>query len=135
MKKLNKTIKDRLEQLRVPADEDQALLPQLMLTIFNEETPDNLVIGIYDRQEMEDEIFSLLRYSNKAVEIMLELEDQEVQEDLARRIEEAPTEEELREVLIMDLLYEVMSRNLDHFPNKYHLKISPVERNLGESYL
>ncbi len=135
MKTLNETIKDKLFDLRMGVNPEQALLPQLMLAVFNEETPDNLAIGIYDRQEMQDEVISLLRYSNKQVEIMLGLTEQEYQQELARQIQQAQTDDQLRDVLIMDFLYEVMSRNLDHFPNKYHLKISPAERNRGEAFL
>ena len=68
MKPLLEIAKDKLQNvLNVPFNQAFSLLPQGMLVVFNEETPDNLDLNIYDPQEMKHEVLALLTYSNKAV--------------------------------------------------------------------
>jgi hypothetical protein len=133
MKPLLEIAKEKLESRFGGVTPTWSILPQLMLSVFNEETPDDLDLNIYDRQEMEQEISFLLNYSDKAVLIMLGLRDPEREEDITRMLSEAKTEEEIRDVVIMELLFEAMRNNSDSFPNQ--LRISPAEKNRGEAFL
>jgi hypothetical protein len=132
MKPLLEIAKDKLDNLDFPVREGWSILPQLMLLVFNEETPDNLDLNIYDRQEMEDKVMALLNYSDKAVWIMLGLNNKEREEEIQENLLKATTSDEIRDVLIADLLYNSMAENLDNFPNR--LRISPAEKFRGEAF-
>jgi hypothetical protein len=131
IKSLLKIGKEKLESLGGSINPNCSILGQLMIRVFNEETPDDLDLNMYDRNEMELEVSSLLYYSDPKVWIMLGLDDPERQEDITRMLSQANTEEEIRQVMIMELLYEAM-RDED-FPNQ--LRISPAEKNRGEAFL
>jgi hypothetical protein len=133
MKPLLEIAKDKLDNLDFPVREGWSILPQLMLLVFNEETPDNLDLNIYDRQEMEDKVMALLNYSDKAVWIMLGLNNKEREEEIQENLLKAKTRDEIRDVLIADLLYNSMAETSDSFPNQ--LRISPAEKNQGEAFL
>jgi hypothetical protein len=124
---------DKLNSLYVPVNKELSILPQLMLAVFNEETKDNLDLNMYDRQDMEQEIQSLLTYSDKAVRVMLGLQDREREREISQMLSKASTDDQIREVLISELLFEAMRQNLGNFPNK--LRINPVEKFRGEAFL
>ncbi len=133
MKTLQEVVNDKLiNVLGIYPTPGWSILPQLMMTVFNEEIPDNLPLNMYDRQEMEQEVQALLTYSDKAVRVMLGLHKEDREQELIQQLEQAKTEEQLREILIMDLLYQSMSENLDDFPNK--LRFSPAEKSRGEAF-
>jgi hypothetical protein len=131
MKSFLRIAKEKFESLGGSINPNCSILGQLMMRVFNEDTPDDLGLNMYDRQEMETEISFLLFYSDRRVWIMLGLDDPEREEDIARMLLEAKAEEEIRDVVIMELLYEAM-RDED-FPNQ--LRISPAEKNRGEAFL
>lgn len=133
MKTLLEVAKKKLDLLNVETNPEFSILAQLMMAVFNEETPDDLDLNMYDRNGMEQEILALLDYSDKAVFVMLGLRDLERQRQIEQMLEEAKTENQIREVLIMELLYESMRENLDDFPNR--LRISPAEKFRGEAFL
>jgi hypothetical protein len=133
MKSLIEIAKEKLDSLNMEISQGMSLLPQLMLAVFNEETPDDLDLNMYDRNDMEQEIIHLLNRSDKAVWVMLGLNNPEREEDITRMLSEAVTIEQIREVMIMELLYEAMSENSDFFPNQ--LRISPAEKFRGEAFL
>ena len=117
--------REKLEELGLPPNPLLPALPHLMLAVFNEETPDNFDLNMYDRQDMENEISAMLQYSDKAVLRMLGLHDQDKYDQVREQLEKANTVEEIRYLLVGEVLYEAMSENLDDFPNK--LWINPIE--------
>jgi hypothetical protein len=120
---LTETITNKLNMLHWPINQNEPLLPQLMLSIFNPETLDNLPLSMYDRDEMFLEVISLLQYPETEVEVMLDL-DEDAKQELALNLSKANTAEKIRELLIMDILCEAMCNALDHFPNKNHMRIN-----------
>jgi hypothetical protein len=133
MKTLLEIATDKLSRLNVLVNKEFSILPQLMLAVFNEETKDNLDLNMYDRQDMEQEVLLLLNYSDKAVKVMLGLQDRERELEITQMLSKATTEDQIREVLISELLFEAMRQNLDNFPNK--LRINSVEKFRGEPFL
>ena len=63
---------------------------------------------------------------------MLGLQDLDRQEDITRLLSQANTEDAIRQIIIMDLLFEAMRENSDRFPNQ--LRISQVEEFRGEAF-
>jgi|WetSurMetagenome_2_1015567.scaffolds.fasta_scaffold00004_15 hypothetical protein len=117
MASLLEIAKEKLDKkLQMPVTKGWSILPQLMLAVFNEETMHDLDLNMNDRQEMEQEIIALLYYSDKTVARMLELNSPEREEEIALKLDIARTESEIREILIVDLLFEAMRENLDDFP-------------------
>ncbi len=96
MKPLLEIAIDKLGSMNVQVNKEFSILPQLMLAVFNEETPDELDLNMYDRNEMEQEVCALLDYSDKAVWVMLGLNDKEREADITRMLSEAKTEDEVR---------------------------------------
>jgi len=133
METINKIVLQKLEERQLMPITGYALLPQLMFTVFNLETPDDLEIGMYDRNLMYQEVDLLQRYNDRAIMIMLGLEDQVDRKRLAIALREAKTDEELREILIADLLYNRMCELLDDFPSQ--TRISPAEPRRGSAFL
>jgi hypothetical protein len=124
MEPLLEIAKDKLRALYIPYDKSEPVLAQLMMAVFNEETPDDLGLNMYDRNDMEQIILDLLWYhSDESVHKWLHLIDEERGQDAIRMLSEAKTIDQIRDVIIMDILYFAMSENLDGFPNL--LRISP----------
>ena len=74
---------------------------------------------------MENEISVMLQYSYKALLRMLGLHDQDRYEQVREQLEKANTMEEIRNLLVGEVLYQAMAENLDDFPHR--LWINPVE--------
>lgn len=81
----------------------------------------DLDLNMYDKQKMEDEIMELLYSPDEEVIEYLEMEPEELYE----RLLPLKTEEELREVLVGDLMYDAVADHLDDFPT--NLRITPFE--------
>jgi hypothetical protein len=109
MEALLKIARHKLDLLQYPFNPELATIPQLILAVFNEETPDDLDLDIYDRNDMEQEVIAPMDYSDKAVQVMLGLRDTERAEDITRMLSRANTVKEIRQVMIMDLLFEAIS--------------------------
>lgn len=124
MRTLLEIANEKLKLLRVYQRSDQAILPQLMLRVFNEETPDDLNLNMYDRNDMEQEVIALLEYSDKQVMIMLHLTDPEREQEIATLLIKTETTDQIREVMIMEVLFEAMMENLDDFP--YHRRVGGI---------
>jgi hypothetical protein len=105
MEVLLKVALEKLDNLNVPVNRSQPVLPQLMLAVFNEETPDELEMKPSLRQELEQEAILLLNYSNKSVQRILNLVKKDRIQEILQKLMLAKTECQLREVLIIDLLY------------------------------
>jgi hypothetical protein len=110
--------KEKLDQLQFPINEKSPILPQLMLAVFNEETPYELNLNMGDRASMEQQIFELMDYSDDEVIIWLNLQEEESQEQFADLLKQSKSEEEIREVLILEILFEAMRENYDEFPSR-----------------
>lgn len=133
METINKIAREKLLKMQVAPIEGYSLLPQLMFTVFNLETEDELEIGMYDRDLMWQEVDLLQRYNDRAVQIMLGLEDEGDRKRLAKALQDAKTDEDLREILIADLLYNRMCDLLDDFPSQ--TRISPAAPRRGAAFL
>lgn len=77
MKLLIEIVKDKLDGLYCPYNPRESLLGQLMLAVFNEETPDGLTLNMYDRDEMEQEVLTLSYHSDERAMKLLLLTDPE----------------------------------------------------------
>ena len=132
MEEILKIAKEWLAKLQVP-ENGMPILPLLMLAVFNEETQDGLELNLYDREQMRQEIISLALYSDNQVPSLLGLTDPERRQEVLKMLRKAKTQDQLREVLIMEVLYEAMRESLDNFPTQ--ARLSPAEPFRGAGYL
>ncbi len=117
MRTLAEVVKDKLYSLCCPYNPRESLLGQLMISVFNEETPDDLPLNMYDRNDMEQEVCTLLYCSDAEVFRKLHLTSPESHQELAQKLDEAKTIEEVTDLLIMDILWNMMSEQYDGFPH------------------
>ena len=113
MEALLKLAREKLDLLQAPINPDRPIIPQLMLAVFNEETPNDLDLKMSLRQDLEQEVITLLGYSDKVVLRMLNLVSEERIQEILQKLIHATTESQLREVLIEDLLYRAMQELSD----------------------
>ena len=65
--------------------------------------------------------------------MILGLVDKDQSEEVCRELDQANTLEQVRRVLVEEVLYNAMKENLDFFPNQ--LRIGPAEKFRGEVFL
>lgn len=94
MKSLLELAMEKLIFLHNPPIKGQSVLGQLMLAVLTEE----------DEEDIYREVDNLTRHSDQQVQAMLYLRDQESLQDLMRDLQRAVTRDDLREVMIDDLL-------------------------------
>ena len=113
MKTLLEIATEKIISLRhYPPDKKEPILPQLMFMVFNEEDKGAYELGLSDNQrdDLQKEILAMLHYTDRQVKAMLYLEEEELEEAAARDLQAAQTEEEIRQVLIVDLLMSAMEQ-------------------------
>jgi hypothetical protein len=109
--------RDYWEKIRNP-------LGQLIFTVFNEETPDQFDFRMTVRQDLQDKAYELYLGTVEDVDKFLfasntELEPEEAIREclrIAAKITNANDDDELRDILIGELLYEAMSFHDDWPP-------------------
>ena len=110
MKTLVEIATEKLKLLRVYPRPEQAILPQLMSAVYNEEEGYDLGLSDNQRDDLLKEIQAMLHYTDRQVKAMLYLEEEELEEAAARDLQAAQTEEEIRQVLIVDVLMSAMEQ-------------------------
>lgn len=107
--------KDKIKILYGYHDPSDPVFTTLMLAVFNFDNPGDLPLNMEDETEMLHIVNKLQDYKDQAVLKWLGLEDEIRLRQITEDLEEAQTEDDLRDVLIMDLMFEAMRDNFDWF--------------------
>jgi len=115
MKNLLQISREKLESMGGTINPHYSIIPQLMLAVFNSEEQDNLEMAMETREDMEQEVLFMMEMKDQVV-LNLLAPNQEDQEFLIQEISQAKTPDELRDVLIVELLQTKMMENSDWVP-------------------
>ncbi|WP_167616988.1 hypothetical protein [Maribellus sediminis] len=109
----------RLQKIGLWHEEIKNPLGELMLIIFNDETPDKLNYSIAVRDDLEQMVYELSRLSARETNNFLfetTEKDKIQQEQIAAELLGARDDDQLREILIAEVLFDAMGTNLENWP-------------------
>jgi hypothetical protein len=106
MEKLNQILKELLWRWQVP--ERRPLLVQVMYVLI-----EDVDLNMYDKDTMEEIMYDLNQGTDQEVLDYLQVEPEELADALAP----LKTEEEIRDYLMMEVLYEGILLNQPSFPH------------------
>lgn len=120
MGKLTEIAQEKLKLLGVPISNPRlSIIPQLMLTVFNIDNMDQVGFHPDETDDLLQEVLDLSYLPDLKVEAYL-APDEETMEDAIRLLEEAITEDDIRHVLMVELLYNRKSEREDWPPRFYN---------------
>ena len=67
MKNLLQVSKEKLESLGGIVNPHYSIIPQLMLAVFNSEEPDNLLMAMETREDMEQEVLFMMEMKDQVM--------------------------------------------------------------------